>query len=205
MKFEKKKNYLDRNIKKKSSLRNFNRKRISMYKDKFYIKKFNSLKTAENNNKSMDFEDNSLNLSSSVKTYNNTENNLIKKSKKVQGLIINNKNNIHSKTNSPMEIKRDTSIKYFNNSIKNNYQKQFSIKSSSPSPFNNIKRLHRQKTSHSKNDSENDSWINKTVLSNKTILMLNDIKKELKYSFIGEKIVNVKKKKVFFLYNKSLT
>ena len=199
MKIEKKINYLDRNIKKKSSLRNFNRKRISMYKDKFYIKKFNSLKTAENYNKSFVFEDNSLNLSSSVKIDNNTENSLIKKSKKVQDLIINNKNNIHSKTNSPMEIKRDTSIKYFNTSIKNNYQKQFSIKSSSPSPFNNIKRLYRQKTSHSKNDSENDSWINKTVLSNKTILMLNDIKKELKHSFIGEKFVNVKKKKVFFL------
>ncbi len=198
MKNEKKK-IMDENIKKKSSLRKVNKKRISMYKDNFYIKKFNSLKTSDNNNKSLDLEDNSLHASSSVKIDNNIENNLIKKSKDVPDLLINNKKNILSKTNSPIQIKRDTSIKFFNNSIKNNYQTQFSIKSSSPSPFNNIKRLHRQKTSHSKNDSENDSLMNKSVLSNKTILMLNDIKKELKYSLIGEKFVNVKKKKVFFL------
>ena len=77
MKIETKKNYLDGNIKKKSSLRNFTGKRFSIYKDKFYIKKFNFLKTSNNRYKSMGLEDNSLNLSSSIKNENSIENKIL--------------------------------------------------------------------------------------------------------------------------------
>ncbi len=64
------------------------------------------------------------------------------------------------------------------------------------------KSIQRIKFNHSlkriNKELENDSS-NKSILSNNNILMLNDIKKELKSSFIGDKILNIKKKKVYFL------
>ena len=59
-----------------------------------FILKNSSLKTSNNTYKSIGLEDNSLHLSSSIKNENNIENNVIKKSKKVQDLIVNNENNI---------------------------------------------------------------------------------------------------------------